>query len=120
MRVRSHFSGWPKVAILTLPREKIQVTIITLVSCYLSPLVISCAIYLIIICQKERHFKNSISVASEIEMKASNVQRKSINAEKDKSEEGRKTVNVNSVHEEIGNKHVENIDGDILSLKIVN
>ncbi len=41
-------------------------------------------------------------------MKASNVQSKSINCEKNKSEEGRKTANVHSIHEEI-----ENIDGDI-------
>ncbi len=42
-------------------------------------------------------------------MKASNVQSKSINGEREKSEEGRKTVNVNSIYEEI-----ENIDGDII------
>ena len=102
--------GWPKVAILTLSREKILLAVITLVSCYLCPLVISCVIYVIIICQKERHFKNNISVASEMEMKASNGQNKSNNPEGEKSEESSNAVVVNvdcRQEEKIEEKHFD-------------
>ncbi len=56
-----------------------------------------------------RYFKNSISVANEMEMKVSIVQNKSsINTDKDKCEQTGNAVN--TIQQDIESKHPEHID----------
>ena len=59
----SNFSlGWPKVAVLSLPKTKIVISLLTLVSCYFIPMIISCAIYISLICSKKKKFKNKVAI----------------------------------------------------------
>jgi hypothetical protein len=55
------------VAPLTLSLDKVIIQLLAIVSSYLSPIFISCAIYVSLICIKERHFNNEINVSQKPE-----------------------------------------------------
>ncbi len=59
--------GWPKVAVLTLPMDKIITQLLTIVSGYLLPIFISCALYVSLICIKQRNFINQVNFTKEPE-----------------------------------------------------
>ena len=58
------FTGWPKIAILTLPREKVIIALSTIVCSYLVPILISCFVYVAMICIKKRKFFNKVETST--------------------------------------------------------
>ena len=62
IKIFFYFLGWPKVAIIALPKQKILITVLTLLFCYFIPMIISCAIYISLICNKKKKFKNKVSI----------------------------------------------------------
>ena len=54
--------GWPKVSVLSMPKTRILISLLTLLSCYFIPMIISCVIYISLICNKKKKFKNKVSI----------------------------------------------------------
>ena len=57
----SQFTGWPKVTIMALPKEKFIICIVVVVLIYMITILVSCGVYLAILIQKKRKFNNRIS-----------------------------------------------------------
>jgi len=58
-------SGWPKVQILSNSWYEILILIIISTGCFLLPILISCFIYLKLICNKKKWFQNRVSLTNE-------------------------------------------------------
>jgi len=56
--------GWPKVALLTLSKDKVIIVLATIVCSFLCPIFISCSLYALMICIKKRKFLNKIVPAT--------------------------------------------------------
>ena len=53
-------SGWPHIKVLALPIQKIIPLVFVTLSSFLLPIIISCVIYLVLICKKRKLFENKI------------------------------------------------------------
>ena len=53
-------SGWPHIKILALPFKEVIPFVFLVLSSYLLPIIISCVIYLILICKKRKIFENKV------------------------------------------------------------
>jgi hypothetical protein len=58
--------GWPKVLLLTLSKDKIMHCLVAGVGSFLCPLLISCVLYVAMICIKKKKFANKIVPATQI------------------------------------------------------
>ena len=55
---------WPKVVVITLPRDKVITFLMTIVCSFLCPITISCILYASMICIKRGIFINKIDVTT--------------------------------------------------------
>ena len=55
------FLGWPRIAVLTLPSEKLIVVLSVMVVVYFFTILISCVFSVALICVKKRKFQNKVS-----------------------------------------------------------
>ena len=53
-------SGWPQIKVLALPLKEILPLIFMMLTSLLLPIIISCVIYLVLICKKKKLFENKI------------------------------------------------------------
>ena len=53
-------SGWPHIKILALPFKEVIPFVFLVLSSFLLPIIISCVIYLVLICKKKKIFENKI------------------------------------------------------------
>ena len=64
------FAGWPKIKILALPLKDMYPIIIFSLNGFILPILVSCVIYLVLICHTKKHFEQSVSVAASKEVRA--------------------------------------------------
>jgi hypothetical protein len=57
-------TGWPKVLVLTLSKDKVVLAFAAILSTFLFPILISCLLYVAMICIKKRQFQNRIDAAT--------------------------------------------------------
>ncbi len=57
-------TGWPKVLVITLSRDKVVICLAIIVCSFLCPIFISCFLYVSMICIKKRIFLNRINATT--------------------------------------------------------
>jgi hypothetical protein len=57
-------TGWPKVLVLTLSKDKVVLAFAAILCTFLFPILISCLLYVAMICIKKRQFQNRIDAAT--------------------------------------------------------
>jgi hypothetical protein len=58
-------AGWPKVPVMSKSRKEVLIFISLILGSLLLPILISCVIYLKLLCYKKRWFKNQVAISNE-------------------------------------------------------